>query len=392
MEPALVERAENRRRDTVAERRPTGDRTPDRRAAAVPVFLETGARWAWRFLVVALAIGLLAWGAVRLRVVLIPVLVALLLAALLVAPVDRLATRMPRLVGTWIVLLTLIGGLTAGAYALGRPIARAFGDLGDEWGSAVSDVRDWLRTGPLGLPADRVDELFAGFEDTRSGFVDGLFDRPASTAMLVAEVVGGVLLTLVLTFFFLKDGPLLWDWVLRHVRAARREVVDDAGRAAFGSVQGWIRGVAITGVADAALIGTALVVLGVPAAVPLMVITFFGAFFPIVGATVAGLLAAGVALAAKGVGTAVVVGVVVLVVQQVEGDVLLPIVMKRQVALHPIVILVALAAGAALGGLLGALVAVPLTAAGTAAVAAVSAADADPGDDDGDDDVEGSPG
>ncbi len=373
MEPALVERAENGRRDTVEGPSGTGHRTPDR-AAAVPAFLETGARWAWRFLVVALAIGLLAWGAVRLRVVLIPLLVALLLAALLTPPVDRLATRMPRLVSTWIVLLTLIGGLTAGAYALGRPIARAFGDLGDEWGTAVSDVRDWLRTGPLGLSEQRVEELFASFEDTRSGFVDGLFDRPASTAMLVAEVVGGVLLALVLTFFFLKDGPLLWDWVLRHVRAARRDVVDGAGRAAFGSVQGWIRGVAITGVADAALIGVALVVLGVPAAVPLMVITFFGAFFPIVGATVAGLLAVGVALAANGVGTAAVVGVVVLVVQQVEGDVLLPVVMKRQVALHPIVILVALAAGAALGGLLGALVAVPLTAAGTAAVAAVAGA------------------
>ena len=120
----------------------------------------------------------------------------------------------------------------------------------------------------------------------------------------------------------------------------------------------------------AAVVGLALVVLGVPGAVPLAVITFFAAFVPIVGATLAGALATAVALTTEGVGTAVIVAIVVLVVQQVEGDVLLPIVMYRQVALHPVVVLLALAIGAAVAGVLGAVVAVPVAACGVAAVGA----------------------
>jgi hypothetical protein len=129
--------------------------------------------------------------------------------------------------------------------------------------------------------------------------------------------------------------------------------------------------VAITGLVDGLLIGIALVVLGVPAAIPLAVITAFAAFLPIIGATLAGALAALVALASEGLTTALIVVGVVLVVQQVEGDVVLPVVMRTQVALHPIVILIALAIGGALAGIVGALVAVPVAAAGSAALAAV---------------------
>jgi len=131
--------------------------------------------------------------------------------------------------------------------------------------------------------------------------------------------------------------------------------------------------VAITGVVDGTLIGGAMLVLGVPAAIPLAVLTVLASFFPIVGATVAGALAVAIALSSQGVVIAIVLAVVVLVVQQVEGDVILPLVMRRQVSLHPIVILVSLAVGGAVGGLLGALVAVPLTASVNAAVGAAAA-------------------
>ena len=115
-----------------------------------------------------------------------------------------------------------------------------------------------------------------------------------------------------------------------------------------------------------------MLIMGVPAAVPIAVLTFVASFFPIIGATLAGALAVAIALTSKGVVAAIILGLVVLAVQQIEGDVILPVVMRRQVSLHPIVILLVLAIGGALGGILGALVAVPLTASASAAIRAAS--------------------
>jgi predicted PurR-regulated permease PerM len=255
---------------------------------------------------------------------------------------------------------------------LAPPISSATGELDTEFSAAVDDLEEWLRTGPLGFEQERIDTIFDDVRAAGDRAVSGLTAEPASTARLIVELVGGIFLTIVLTFFFLKDGRTLWAWVLGLVRPVRREKLDVGGRAAFSSLQGWIRGVGITGLVDGLLIGIALVILGVPAAVPLAIITMFAAFLPIIGATFAGALAALVALAANGLTTALIVVVVVLAVQQIEGDVLLPLVMRTQVALHPIVILVALGIGGAVAGILGALVSVPIAAAGSAAIAAVN--------------------
>lgn len=350
------------------------------RASSVPRALETGAAWAWRFLVVAAAVTLIAWVAVQLRVVLLPVFVAAIAAALLGPLVDLLDRWMPRLAAAWAVLVSVAAAVAGLALLLTGPIRSATSDFLDNWETARTDIEDWLVDGPLGLSRDQVDDLSARVQDAWSRAGTGLLDSPGSTARTAAEVVGGIFLAIVLAFFFLKDGPRMWSWLLDHLASARREAADRAGKGAFSALQGWIRGVAITGVADATLIGLALVILGVPAALPLAVITFFAAFFPVIGATIAGILATAIALASNGPGTAVIVAIVVLVVQQVEGDVLLPVVMYRQVSLHPVVVLVALAAGGAIGGILGALLAVPLTAMVSGAVAAVRNTDPE-GDD-----------
>jgi len=345
----------------------------ERSRATVPRFLDEGARWAWRFLVVVAALGLLVWLIARLAVVLIPVAVALILSSLLSPLVDRIARKVPRLLATWIVLLLSLAGVVGVATLLGQAIAGAVDDVVDEFDDAIADIEDWLQTGPLGLSEDRVDSLSQSATEVVERFASGLLDEPSSTVRLVVEVGGGFFLMLVLVFFFLKDGPQLWAWLLGRISLVRRTTVDASGRAAFDSLQGWIRGVAITGVVDGTLIGGAMLVLGVPAAIPLAVLTVLASFFPIVGATVAGALAVAIALSSQGVVIAIVLAVVVLVVQQVEGDVILPLVMRRQVSLHPIVILVSLAVGGAVGGLLGALVAVPLTASVNAAVGAAAA-------------------
>jgi putative heme transporter len=347
--------------------------------ARVPRFLELGAAWGWRFVVVAAAGYVVLWLIVRLRVVVIPVVVAAMLAALLAPAVDLVSRALPRLVAVWLTLIAAVGALFGIGWLLRAPVVSAADDLRSRWDTAIDDVEDWAVDGPLGLDREDVDAAFTRVADGARSFASGLFDQPAGTARMVAEVVTGLFLAIVLTFFLLKDGPSMWRWFLTHLHPSRQHPIDRAGRAAFRAVQGWIRGVAITGAVDALLIGIALLILGVPGALPLAVITFFAAFFPIIGATLAGALATAVALTTEGPAVAVVVAIVVLAVQQIEGDILLPVVMYRQVALHPVVVLVVLAIGGAVAGIVGAIVAVPTTAAITAAVSAASH-DPDDGD------------
>ncbi len=352
-------------------------------AALVPKFLVVSAQWAWRGLVVAAALYVALRVASVLRFVVIPIFLAVIVSALLGPVVGWLSKFMPRLLATWAVVLSAAISIGALLFFASGPIIDSVRDLSGRSEEALDRIRDWLLDGPVGLDDNDVDELFDRASEAIRAGASGFTESPTSTALFAAEIVGAFLLSLVLGFFFLKDGPQMWSWFLGRVRSARREPLDAAGRAAISSLQGWVRGTAITGVVDGVIIGAALWILGVPAALPLALFTFFGAFFPIVGATIAGALAAGVALADSGPQTALIVIVVVLVVQQVEGDLLLPLIMYRQVSLHPAVILLALAIGAAVGGIVGALVSVPLTAAITSAVSAVRDLDSPPDSDEG---------
>lgn len=356
---------------------PDGLTAPDRGAASVvPRFLAVSAQWAWRSLVVAAAFYVVLQVASTLRFVVVPIFLALVIAALTEPVVGWLSKRLPRLLATWIVVFSALISLAALLLFAVGPVVDSARDLTDRSKEALDRIRSWLRDGPVGLDDAQVDDIFERVGEAARSGLSGLTDSPTSAALFAMEIIGAFFLSLVLTFFFVKDGPQMWAWLLARVRPARREPLDEAGRAAVASLQGWVRGTAITGVVDGLIIGLALWVLDVPAALPLALFTFLGAFFPIVGATVAGALAAGVALADSGPQTAIVVAVVVLVVQQVEGDLLLPLVMYRQVSLHPVVILLALATGGAVGGIIGALVSVPLTAATASAVGAIRQLDA----------------
>ncbi len=319
----------------------------------------------------AAAAATMLWLLARLRIVVIPVVISIMLAALLAPAVELLDRVMPRILAVWASLLGSVGALVGIGWLVRGPVVSTVDDLRGQWRDAVVDVQDWLVDGPLGLERARVEETFDDIGAAASRAASGIFDEPASLARMATNVITGVLLVIVLTFFALKDGPSMWQWFMRRIHSSRRRTIDTAGTSAFTALQSWIRGVAITGVVDGLLIGLALLILGVPGALALGVITFFGAFFPIVGATLAGMLACAVALTTEGTQTALIVAIVVLVVQQVEGDVLLPMIMSRQLALHPAVVLLALAVGAAVAGVVGAIVSVPVTA---AAVAATSAA------------------
>ena len=335
----------------------------DGRVWAVPAWLERGSSWTWRLLILGAGLAAVLWVLGRLRVVLVPVLVALLLAALAAPLTERMTRRgVPRIVAAW-VMLALFASAMAGVAWL--TVVGVGDQLVDDaqWDEVRTEIRTWLMDGPLGLSGDDVDSL----EDrVTEGFRDGATSIDAGRVRLVTEIFGGVFLAIVLFFFFVKDGPPMWTWVVSRFRGDRKGAVDAAGREAFDALAGYMRGVAFTGLVDALAIGVALWLIGVPLVVPLAILTFFAAFFPIVGATLVGALATVVALVVNGPTDAVLVAGVTLAIQQLEGDLIMPIVMRRQVSLHPAVVLVALGVGGALAGVVGAFVAVPITAMVTA--------------------------
>ncbi len=331
----------------------------------VPTWLDRGAGWTWRLIVLGAGVIVLLMMLSRLRVVLVPVLVALLLAAFAAPFTERLTRgRLPRMAAAWITLLLLVAMLAGVGWFTAVGIGDELVDNA-QWDDVRTEVRTWLRDGPLGLSTSDIND----FETrSRSALTDGFTTIDAGRVRLVSEIIGGVFLTIVLLFFFVKDGPTMWRWLVDRVRPERQTSIDQAGRAAFAALSGYMRAVAITGLVDALAIGVALWLIGVPLVLPLAVLTFFAAFFPIVGATLAGLLATVVALVVNGPVDAALVAGVTLAIQQLEGDIIMPMVMRRQVNLHPAVVLVALGVGGAMGGIMGAFVAIPLTAMVTAGV------------------------
>ena len=243
--------------------------------------------------------------------------------------------------------MILAAVLVSGAVVAGLSwqAAGSADDLDVSLDQGVAEVEDWLVEGPLDLPRERVEEVDRQARDWLSSG-DGLISSiGVDEARLAVEVVAGILLAIVLTFFFVKDGERIWRWLTQGLGRRAGPHVDEAGRRAWRTVGAFIRGTAIVAAVDAVFIGIAMALLGVPLVVPLAVLTFVGGFLPLVGAVVAGALAVLVALASEGFVTALILLAVVIAVQQIEGDVLQPVVMGRVLRLHPIAILLAVAAG-----------------------------------------------
>ncbi|MBC7290722.1 MAG: AI-2E family transporter, partial [Actinotalea sp.] len=194
-------------------------------------------------------------------------------------------------------------------------------------------------------------------------------------ATALAEVLTGTVLALVVLFFLLRDHRTIWQFILRPLPPGQRVRADRIGENAVEVLGGYVRGVAIIAFVDAFFIGLALVVLGVPLALPLAVLVFIGAFIPILGATLAGTFATLVALVSDGPVTALIVLAVVIGVNQLEGNFLEPVVLGRTLHLHPLAVLLALTAGTILSGIVGALLAVPLAAVAWTVVSAWNATD-----------------
>jgi putative heme transporter len=294
----------------------------------------------------------------------VPVILALFLAAALEPLVARLRRHgWPPALATVAVFFGTLAVVVLVFAWIGANVADELDDVGQRVEEGIDDVRQWLQREPLNLSPERLDQLE---EDLTGGFSIGSGGGGAAGvargARTVTEVLGGVVLLLFTLFFVLKDGFRMADWFKARIAPAQR---DDAIEIACRSrriMRLYLVATALTGLIDGVLIGIALLILGVPLVLPLAVLTFFGGFFPLVGATLAGLVAALVALVDGGFVTALLVVGATILVQQIEGNLLQPLILERAVRLHPLVTVVAVGAGLLVGGLLGAFLSVPLVA------------------------------
>jgi predicted PurR-regulated permease PerM len=338
----------------------------------VPIGLDRAAGWAWRLLVCALAVGALVALLWYLRVIVLPVIVALTIAPALLPLADRLrAAGLGRAApGTALLLgVVLIAGLVAIVTA---SIVQEYDELGASVRAGLDDLTDRLEGDPLNVSLDRdLDtSVRSAWRRSSSYLVSG--------ARSGLAVLTGLVLVVALLYFILRDGRALWLRIVAQLPEAERARVDRAGEHAWRVLAGYVRGTALIAAIDATLIGIGLWILGVPLAFALAVIIFLGAFIPFVGATLSGLIAVLVALADGGPLIALIALGIVLGVQFLEGNFLQPIIQSRTVDLHPAVILLAVAAGGSLYGILGAYLAVPVTAVAFAVAAALHAEEAVP--------------
>ena len=310
--------------------------------------------------IVALAAAIV-FALIQLKLVVIPMLIAVIIASAAAPVLTWMRARgLPAIATAWIALLggiVVIGGLVT-------LIVFAVRDQWDELVTSategVDQLQEFLSSGPLPIDQEQIEAARTAVTDF---LTSAQFGSGALAGVTVAgELITGAILAVVILFFFMKDGDRIWAFFLRPLSPARRARGERIGDTSVRVLGGYVRGTAIIALVDALGIGIGLAILGVPLALPLAVIVFVGAFIPIVGATAAGILAALVALVTNGwVIALIVVGIVVLV-NQLEGNFLQPVVMAQSLNLHPLVILVALTAGTILGGITGAVLAVPIAA------------------------------
>lgn len=327
---------------------------------------KLGLRSAQILLIVILAAAIV-FALVQLKLVVIPVIIAIIIASAAAPLLGWMRARgLPAMAAAWIALvagIVVFGGLVT---LIVFAVRDQWGELSDSAIEGIDTLQEFITTGPLPIDEGQITEAREALFDflTSSQFGSGAL----AGVSLAGELITGFALAIVILFFFMKDGDRIWAFFLAPLAAHRRARGERIGETSVRVFGGYVRGTATVAAVDAAAIGIGLAVLGVPLALPLAVIVFVGAFVPLVGATAAGILAALVALVANGWVVALIVVIIVIAVNQLEGNFLQPVVMAQSLKLHPLVILVALAAGTILGGIVGAILSVPIAAVGWAII------------------------
>ena len=322
--------------------------------------------YSWRLIGIGVVVLAGVWLLGRMRTAAAPLVIAVLLTRAL-APISNWLRRhrwRPGLAAVGAILAFFL--LLAGVLAVIVPaVADEVDSLGPTLTQAIDDVEDWLvEDSPFDVSRATVDQL----RERASERVDALFSSAGDDgvvldgAALVAEVVAAVLLALLLTFFMLREGDRFAAWAIGHARPARRPKLRRAADRGWAALGGYLKGAAMLGAVESVIIGVTLFLVGGSLVAPVMLLTFCGAFIPIVGAIAAGVIAVLVALVTAGPVPALIVAGVAIVVQQLDNDLLAPVIYGKALNLHPVVVLLSVVAGGALFGIAGTVLAVPVVA------------------------------
>ncbi|GEN79670.1 AI-2E family transporter [Actinotalea fermentans] len=330
----------------------------------VPASVRAAAAWSWRVLLILGVIGVVVLLLAVSKVLWVPVVVALLLTVLLTPLVNALQQRLrfPRgaaAATAVVLLLVVVAGLVTVA---GRQIIDGFEDLWSQTQAGFTELLDSLADGPLQLDREELDGYLTQAGDQLRANGSTLVSGAVSATVTVGHVLAGALVALFTTLFFLKDGALIWAWLVRLVPAPSRLRVHEAGRRGLVTLAAFTRTQILVALIDAVGIGLGALILGLPLAVPLAVLVFLASFIPFVGAIATGAIAVLVALVDQGPTTALIMLAIVLAVQQIESHVLQPLLLGHAVSLHPVAVLLSVTAGSLAAGIVGALFAVPFVA------------------------------
>jgi predicted PurR-regulated permease PerM len=332
-------------------------------AHAVPWGVRVAAEAGWRLLVLAGTLWVLIRVISEIQLVVMAFVVALLLTALLQPTVARLKRAgVPG--GAATALTAILGFVVIGlmGWFVTWQVMANIDNLSDQVQDGIDDLRRWLLNSPFHVTDKQINGIAKNLRDAIGNNTDSITSAGLEGVTVVVEALTGILLAFFSTLFLLYDGRRIWEWTLKLVPAAARPGVAGAGPRAWATLTAYVRGTVIVALIDAIFIGLGIYFLDVPMAVPLAVFIFLFSFIPLVGAVASGALAVVVALVTQGVFAAVMTLAVVLAVQQIEGHILQPFILGRAVRVHPLAVVLSVAAGGMVAGIGGAIVAVPLVA------------------------------
>jgi len=339
---------------------PYGDGMASTTSSRVPAPVRAASDWAWRGLIIAVAVVAVAYVLGLLSEVTVPLAVATLLTALLGTVHRWLCRFMKRGRAAGITLLATLLVIAGLVTLVGSQISSGFGDMASQAADGLTQIRDWLRT-TFNITDSQfttyVDELKTSLQTSAD-----LRSYAAKAGVTATHAVTGLFITLFTLFFFLYQGPSIWAWVVRLFPRSARSHVDSSGHVAWGQLTAYTHATVLVAAVDALGITIGALVLQVPFPLAIGVLVFLLSFVPIVGALLSGGVAVLLALVAQGPVTALIMLAVVVGVQQLESHVLQPFIMGRSVKIHPLGVILAIAIGSIVGGLIGTLLAVPIAA------------------------------
>ncbi|WP_329135951.1 AI-2E family transporter [Streptomyces sp. NBC_01476] len=337
--------------------------------AVVPWSMRVAAEVGWRLLILAGTVWVLMRIIGAVRLVVLAFAAALLITALLQPFVARLKRMgVPRGLATATVF---IGGFIVMGLVGWFVVWQVMDNIDNLSGSlqdGVAEGKKWLLNSPFHVTDDQINQVAKNLSEAIRHNTQALTDAGLQGVTVIVELLTGMLLAMFSTLFLLFDGPNIWQWVLRLFPEQARDGLAGAGPRAWHTLTLYVRGTVLVALIDAIFIGVGIFFLGVPMAVPLAVVIFLASFVPLVGAVASGAIAVVVALVTEGPFTALMVLVVVLAVQQIEGHILQPFILGRAVRVHPLAVVLSVAAGSLVAGIGGAVTAVPLVAVGNTVV------------------------